>query len=169
MDDTRSLRAPGATPRTYGATPRESGENEDEGFGRRRGENFVLRRTVLLFGVAMIAALAAITFQGTYANVITAAKFGVAADVETDPTPEETAVSEQNIEQVIPSTVKLSEDVPTAACACDADVTETIAMVLDSVPHDCAPLSSMDKTCLATAACDALKASVNVACPGSIS
>lgn len=129
----------------------------------------MLRRTVLLFVVAVVAALAANTFQGTRANMITAAKFGAAADVTTDPTPEPVAVAETSIEQTIPSDVKLSEDVPTAACACAAAVTNTIAIVFDSVPRDCASLASMDKTCFATAACDALKVSVNLECPGSIS
>jgi hypothetical protein len=100
--------------------------------------------------------------------ITAAAKFGTAADVATDPTPEPVAVAETSIEQTIPSDVKLSEDNPTAACACAAAVSDTIAIVLDASPRDCAPLASMDKTCFATAACDALKASVNLACPGSI-
>ena len=170
MDDARALRSPrGATPRSYGAIPRSHGEDARE--GRRIGESFVLRRAVWLFAVAVVAALAAIAFQGTHARVMTtiSAKFGQAADdVATDPTPEPNAVPEERIQQTIPSDVKLSEDVPTAACSCASAVSETIAIVVDSLPHDCAPLASMDKTCFTDAACDALKATVNVACPGSI-
>jgi hypothetical protein len=175
MDDTRTLRPRGATtPRHYGATPLEGGEDAS---ARRRGAHvFVLRRTVLLFAVAVVAALAAIAFTGAHARtraMITTHTFGAGDaaddDVATDPTPEPVAVPEADIQDVIPSGVKLSDDVPTAACACDATVTETIAFVLDSVPLDCARLASMDKTCFSTAACDALKASVNLACPGSIS
>ena len=172
-DESRALRSRGATPtpRSYDATPREDFDSEDRRRRFRIGESFVLRRAVWLFAVAVVAALAAIAFQGTHARAMTSisAKFGQAADdVATDPTPEPIAVPEAEIEQTIPSGVKLSDDVPTAQCACAPAVTETIAIVFDSLPHDCASLASMDKTCFTDAACDALKASVNLACPGAI-
>jgi len=173
VDDARALRSRGATPtpRSYGATPREDSDSEERRRRIRIGESFVLRRAVWLFAVAVVAALAAIAFQGTHARAMTSisAKFGQAADdVATDPTPEPIAVPEVEIQQTIPSDVKLSDDVPTARCACAATVTETIAIVFDSLPHDCAPLASMDKSCFSTPACDALKDSVNAACPGAI-
>ena len=159
MEDTITLRSRGAR---YGATPRVSRE---EDFGRR--ESLLLRRTVTLFGVAVVAALAAIAFRETYANAVIMLR--AAPDIATDPTPEPLAVPEAEINDVIPSSVKVSDDVPTAACACGSTVKETIALVFDSLPHDCTPLTSMDKTCLSSDACGALKSTVNNACPGVVS
>merc|ERR1712159_62596 len=142
MEDTITLRSRGAR---YGATPRVSRE---EDFGRR--ESLLLRRTVTLFGVAVVAALAAIAFRETYANAVIMLR--AAPDIATDPTPEPLAVPEAEINDVIPSSVK-----------------GTIALVFDSLPHDCTPLTSMDKTCLSSDACSALKSTVNNACPGVVS
>ena len=145
----------------YGAAPIE-GSGDGATTRARESKSSTWRRALLLLVVALIASVAALGSRSLARRALGS------DDVSSDPTPEPLAVTETKIEKVVPSDVKLSADVATAACSCSDSILAIVATTIDTVPTSCAAVKAMDKSCFAANACSALKSTVNNLCPGTV-